>query len=394
MADLRHPLRRRMVGARSTRRCRPPDRAAPERLAARGPSSSPTSSSSTRSWRSAAVPGRSTTSSRSTASPPGRAGLHCFGQVVDKGRPTLEMSPGVFEQRARPRPAGRRARRSSTRPGTTGEPKGAMLTHGNFVSNVVGALRGRADHGRGDRALVPPALARLRADARLRYLYTARRSRMPNRSRSSRTNFLEVNPSLFGAVPRVYEKVHGADHGQGRRAAGGIKKKLFLGGRESAGRSVLLHGAGGARSGRAWRARRRSPTSSCARRSARASGAASYSRSRAARRSRATLAEFFFGAGVHDLRGVRPDGDLPGHLRQRPGTLAPGHGRPADPRRRGQDRRGRRDPDARAARHEGVLQQARGDGRGDRPGWLVPHGGHRAASTRTASSASRTERRT
>src|SRR5260370_13711850 len=31
--------------------------------------------------------------------PPADAGYLSFGQAVDKGRPTLEMHPGVFEQR-------------------------------------------------------------------------------------------------------------------------------------------------------------------------------------------------------------------------------------------------------------------------------------------------------
>ena len=65
-------------------------------------------------------------------------------------------------------------------------------------------------------------------------------------------------------------------------------------------------------------------------------------------------------------------------------AFAARHGGPADPRRRGQDRRRRRDPHARPQRHEGLLQQARGDRRGDRPGRLVPHRRHRRARCATA----------
>ena len=60
--------------------------------------------------------------------PPAEPGYTGFLAVVDRGRPTLEMSPAVFDQRA-----------SRVQPedvatiiytsGTTGEPKGAMLTH-------------------------------------------------------------------------------------------------------------------------------------------------------------------------------------------------------------------------------------------------------------------------
>src|SRR5262249_61661262 len=41
-----------------------------------------------------------------------------------------------------------------------------------------------------------------------------------------KANFLEANPHCFGAVPRVYEKVH-ARILENAEKAGGLKKKIF-----------------------------------------------------------------------------------------------------------------------------------------------------------------------
>ena len=54
--------------------------------------------------------------------------------------------------------------------------------------------------------------------------------------------------------------------------------------------------------------------------------------------------------------GLRPDRELAGDQLQPPRTLQAGLGRPGDPRRRDQDRRRRRDPHARAARHARLLE--------------------------------------
>ena len=139
-------------------------------------------------------------------------------------------------------------------------------------------------------------------------------------------NFLEVNPHCFGAVPRVYEKVHARILAKAD-AGSPLKKKIFAWAVGVGRERVAVHRARGSRCRRASRARRRSPTRSSSRRSAPPSGASfRFAVSGGAPLSR-DLAEFFVGAGVHDLRGLRPDGDLAGHLRQRAGALAPGHGR-------------------------------------------------------------------
>ena len=159
------------------------------------------------------------------AGPPGEPGFLAFGQAVDRGRSSLDMNPAAFEQRAR------RVRPDDVATiiytsGTTGEPKGAMLTHGNFVSNVLGAIQVVPITGDATALCFLP-LSHV-SDRMLDYAYLYQGSSIAYAESVERLkeNFLEVNPHCFGAVPRVYEKVSARILDK-VEAGGGFKKKLF-----------------------------------------------------------------------------------------------------------------------------------------------------------------------
>jgi len=157
--------------------------------------------------------------------PPREPGYATFHEVVDRGRPTLEMSPGVFEQRAaRVKPEDVATIIYTS--GTTGEPKGAMLTHRNFVSNAIAGCE-----------VVPFAFDAVALSflplshvfERLTdYAYFHKGASIAYAESIDKlaANFLEVNPDCFAAVPRVYEKVHAKIMAKAE-AGGGMKRKIF-----------------------------------------------------------------------------------------------------------------------------------------------------------------------
>ncbi len=139
--------------------------------------------------------------------PPAEPGYTTFHAVVDRGRPVLAMSPALFDQRvARVKPEDVATIIYTS--GTTGEPKGAMLTHGNFVSNVVTAcevIPFTADAVAMSFLPLSHVFERM-----LDYAYMHKTASIAYAESIEKlaANFLEVNPNCFGAVPRVYEKVH------------------------------------------------------------------------------------------------------------------------------------------------------------------------------------------
>ena len=233
-------------------------------------------------------------------SPPGEPGYTTFHAVVDRGRPTLEMSPGVFEQRAaRVKPEDVATIIYTS--GTTGEPKGAMLTHGNFVSNVVTGCE-----------VIPftsdsVALSFLPLshvfERMLDYVYTHRTAAIAYAESIDKlgANFLEINPHCFGAVPRVYEKVHAKI--MAKAGAGSPIKKRLFGWAVAVGRERVAYLERGQKlpSGLGWKAKiadalvlKKIRAALGTRFRFAVSGGAPLSRD---------LAEFFIGAGVQIYEG-------------------------------------------------------------------------------------------
>ena len=157
--------------------------------------------------------------------PPSQPGFLSYAAAVDKGRPTLEMSPGAFEQRAaRVRPDDVATIIYTS--GTTGEPKGAMLTHGNFVSDVLGSLEVVPITGDGVAMSFLPLSHVFERMLDYSYLYRKASIAYAESIEKLKENFLEVRPHCFGAVPRVYEKVHARILAKAE-SGGAVKKKLF-----------------------------------------------------------------------------------------------------------------------------------------------------------------------
>ncbi len=152
-------------------------------------------------------------------------GTTSFEEVVAAGRKAFAAAPEEFERRADARKPEDLATLIYTS-GTTGEPKGAMLLQSNFVSNVLAA---------GQLLPLPPTTVALSflplshvLERMLEYLYFHFGTTIAYAEsiEKLRDNLVEVNPHIFAAVPRVYEKVHARVMDNVSKAPA-AKQKLF-----------------------------------------------------------------------------------------------------------------------------------------------------------------------
>src|SRR5690606_8815555 len=108
--------------------------------------------------------------------------------------------------------------------GTTGEPKGVMLTHNNIYSNVQAATRALPSLTPADVALSLLPLSHIFERTNAYFLlwrgvtiaYAESLEAVPQ-------NLMEVQPTIVPSVPRLYEKIYARV-----MSAEGVKRKLVL----------------------------------------------------------------------------------------------------------------------------------------------------------------------
>ncbi len=134
-------------------------------------------------------------------------GVLTFKEVVERGRKFEEKNGRQwFDQSRKSRQPEDLATLVYTS-GTTGNPKGAMLTHGNITSNTV-TVREFVPFQPGDVALsILPLSHILERMVDFLYYYKGGTVAYAENINKVADNLGEVRPHFFGAVPRLFEKM-------------------------------------------------------------------------------------------------------------------------------------------------------------------------------------------
>lgn len=155
---------------------------------------------------------------------------------MDAAEGTFPFAPIVAGPEPSTRDASFDAQRASVRPddlatliytsGTTGDAKGVMLTHGNIAANL--SMTTEIYHfNQSDTAVSFLPLSHVTA-RHIDYLFYADNVTLAYVSRAERVlpAMAQVKPTIFVAVPRVYERVRQSAEGKAHKA-GGMKAKIF-----------------------------------------------------------------------------------------------------------------------------------------------------------------------
>ncbi|MBV9493517.1 MAG: long-chain fatty acid--CoA ligase, partial [Acidobacteria bacterium] len=154
------------------------------------------------------------------------AGALTFQQIVDSGKDDeAKHGRSRFDELRKSRTPNDLATLVYTS-GTTGNPKGAMLTHGNITSNVL-ATTSVLPIERGSVAMsILPLSHILERTADYSYLYLGCTIAYAESVQKVGDNLQEVKPELFAAVPRLFEKMRARILDNVAAAPGG-KQKIF-----------------------------------------------------------------------------------------------------------------------------------------------------------------------
>ncbi len=139
--------------------------------------------------------------------PAAPAGVLTMAEVCEMGRKADAADPGLFEREAlRVRPEDEASLIYTS--GTTGVPKGVILTHGNFLSNVVGVAEVIAFSHEDTVLSFLPLSHVLERMVMFTYTYRGCSIAFAESIETVGQNLVEVRPHIMVSVPRVFEKIY------------------------------------------------------------------------------------------------------------------------------------------------------------------------------------------
>jgi len=159
-----------------------------------------------------------------TDAPP--AGVLPMSQVMNRGRAIADKDAGLFERSAKAVEPGDLASIVYTS-GTTGIPKGVLLSHGNFASNI-NTLASIVEFNEKDTNLSFLPLSHvLERMVTLAYLSRGTSIAYAVSTETVGENLVEVKPTIMVSVPRLFEKIYARIMDTILQGSG-LKKKIFF----------------------------------------------------------------------------------------------------------------------------------------------------------------------
>lgn len=160
-------------------------------------------------------------------SPEGEHDFMCLKDLEDKGREALEADPGLTlraEEKIQPEDVAVLIYTS----GTTGPPKGAMLTHRNVMAELeMLDTMGATDHRDVMMFFLPLAHVGERVPGHYSRIYRGVSAAFVEDFNRILDDMREIRPTVFGSVPRIFEKAYARVRSEADRASP-VAKRVFL----------------------------------------------------------------------------------------------------------------------------------------------------------------------